>query len=195
MGRKINRKTSIILALILLSFVSFLFISGYRFTPMQAIKSNSFIKGDFNVFGEINRDWVTVYLLDTQEGIKTAAAEKNLLMWKCSAVIYFYDEIIKNDKVKTVGWESFTGKNEQITVFAVQTSDPDVKYIEAGSDSERQRKEIRLDETIIFVWDKAVSDLNAIAFNQDNIQLYKYTYNPMQLNHIDQKELRWYQSY
>ena len=194
MRRTINRKNICVLTLILAVLISFYFISGYRFTPMQAVKSSPFIKGDINVFGEINRDWVTVYLLDTQDGIKTAAVEKRLVMWRCPAVTYFYDDIIKNDKVRTVGWESLIGKNGQITVFAVETSDPDVKFIEAGPDSERQRKVIGLNETIIFVWDKAVSDLNAIAFSQDNKQLYKYTYNPMHLNIIDQKDLRWYQS-
>lgn len=192
--KKNTHKIIVILVLILLLLIPFYFISGYRFTPMQATKSSQFIKGDFKVFGEVDRDWAIVYLLETQDGIKTATAVKRGIMWRCPSVTYFYDDIIMNDKVKTVGWESLIEKNRQITVFAVQTTDPDVKFIEAGPDSERQRKDIDLNETIIFVWEKAATDLNAIAYNQDNKQLYKYEYNPEHLNFTDQTDLRWYQA-
>ena len=38
------------------------------------------------------------------------------------------------------------GYNRQITVFAVRTIDPNIKFIEAGEVSERQRKNIGLNE-------------------------------------------------
>lgn len=190
--KPLNSKRIIVAVLILLLLISAYLVCGYRFTPLQAVRASSFIKGNINVFGEVDRDWISVFLLETQDGIKTAAAEKSGILWRCPAVTYFYDDIIAGDKVRTVGWESLTGRKGQITVIAVQTTDPDVKFIEAGPDPERQRKAIGLNETVIFVWDKAVSDLNAIAFDQDNIQLYKYGYNPEHINFTDQKELRWY---
>ncbi|MEQ8156997.1 MAG: hypothetical protein ABRQ25_19340 [Clostridiaceae bacterium] len=194
MIRKLNIKIIIGLLLIPLLIILFNLVDGYRFTPIQAIKSSSFIKGDIKIFGEIDRDWVKVYLLETQDGLKTAVAEKRGLMWSCPSVTYFFDDIIKDDKVKTVGWVSIDNKkNKQITVFAVQTNDPNIKFIEAGLDSERQRKNISLNETVIFTWDKVInSNINAIAFDKDNHQVYKYGYNPEHLNFIDLKELRWY---
>lgn len=194
MERKLNRK--MITGLFLISFLIILFaiIGGYRFTPIQAIKSSSFIKGDIKIFGEVDRDWTKVYLLEAQNGLKTAVAEKRGLMWSCTSVTNFFDDIIKNDKVRTVGWASISDKNNrQITVFAVQTNDPNIKFIEAGFNSERQRKNIGLSETVIFTWDKIINNnINAIAFDKDNHQLYKYEYNPEHLNSTDSKELRWY---
>jgi hypothetical protein len=151
---KKNYKIIFIVFLIPIVFVSFLFISGYRFTAMQAVKSSLNSDKVGNVFGEVKRDWGTVYLLETESGIKTALAEKKGLLWSCNSFTYFFDDIIKNDAVKTVGWISIKYKsNKQITVFAVQNEDPDVRFIQAGSNSSIQRKPITLNETVIFSWD------------------------------------------
>lgn len=194
MERKLIHKIIISLFLILILVISFKLQGGLKFTPIKAIKSSPFIKGDIKIFGEVDRDWAKIYLLETGEGIKTAVAEKRGLIWTCPAVIYFFDDIIKNDRVKTVGWASITDKNNrQITVFAVQTNDPNVKFIEAGSSLDRQRKSITLNETVIFTWDKVIdNNLDAIALSKDNSEMYKYQYNPEHLNVTDSKELRWY---
>jgi len=119
MEKKLSRKIIIGLFLIPLLIISFYLVGGCRFTPIQAIKSSIFIKGDIKIFGEIDMDWGKVYLLKAQNGVKTAVAEKRGLMWSCPSVTYFYDDIIKDDKVKTVGWTSMDhGDNRQITVFA-----------------------------------------------------------------------------
>lgn len=191
---KLSCKIIIVLFLITLLIILFNLVGGYRFTPIQAIKSSALIKGDIKIFGEVDRDWAKIYLLEAQNGVKTAVAEKRGLMWSCSSVTYFYDDIIKDDKVKTVGWTSIADKNNrQITVFAVQTSDPNIKFIEAGFNSERQRKNISLNETVIFTWDKVINNtLNAVALDKDNHEIYKYEYNPEHLDFTDPKELRWY---
>lgn len=194
MARKLNHKITISLFLIPLLIISLNLIGGCRFTPIEAVKSSSFIKGNIKILEEVDRNWTKIYLLKTKDGIKTAAVEKKGILWSCSLVTYLFDDIIKNDKVKTVGWASISKENnKQITVFAVQTNDPDVKFIEAGPNSDRQRKNIDSNEIVIFTWDKTFnSDINAIAFNKDNLQVYKYEYNPKHLNVTDSKELRWY---
>ncbi len=53
-----------------------LFIGGYRVAAMQAVKSSLNPDKVGNVFGEVNREWGRVYLLETESGIKTALAEK-----------------------------------------------------------------------------------------------------------------------
>lgn len=192
--RKLNCKVIVGLFLVTLLIILLNLVGGRRFTPIEAIKSSSFIKGDIKIFGEIDRSWVKAYLLEAQNGVKTAVIERKGLMWSCPSVTYFYDDIIKNDKVKTVGWASIAKNRKQITVFAVQADDPNVKFIEAGPNSDRQRKSIALNETIIFTWDKLLlnNDINAIAFDEDNQQVYKYGYNPEYLNFTNLKDLRWY---
>lgn len=86
-------------------------------------------------------------------------------------------------------------KDKQITVFAVQSKDPNVRFIEAGSNSDRQRKLIDLNKTVILTWERAIrNDINAIAFNKDNIKLYKYGYNPKDVTVTRTEDLRWYQT-
>ena len=195
-----RRKLILIIALVLILtslLIYSLYIYGFRFSPFQAVKASQFIKGDIEVLGEIERDWANVYLLQTQDGIKTALSEKRGFMWRCPSTSYIYDDIIKNDKVKTVGFMGVTEKTgNEITVFAIQSCDPKVKYIDAGPDSDRQRKNIALNETVLFVWDKTVlnNEINAIAYNEDYQQIYRYEYNPENKNVQDIKELRWYAS-
>lgn len=195
MKKRLRYKLIISVILASAVYILFSFIGGYRLTSMQAVKSCPYIPENSKVFGEVKRDWATVYLLDTSKGIKTALTEKKGLLWSCPSTTYFFDDIIKNDAVKTVGWQSLTdGIDKQITVFAVQTTDPNVKIIEVGSDSNRLRKPITLNETVIFSWDKVITlnDINAIASDKDNLQLYKYEFNPKNLNVTKSGDLRWY---
>lgn len=78
-------------------------------------------------------------------------------------------------------------------MLAVQNKDPNVKFIETGSNSDRQRKTISLNETVIFTWDKVISnDINSIAFDKDNLQLYEYRFNPESPTVLRMEDLRWY---
>lgn len=174
--------------------ILFLFLDGYRFTSMQAVKSFLNDNKILNVFGEVKRDFGIVYLLETDDGIETIFVEKKWFLWNCSASTYFFDDIIKDDSVKTIGWISVTDNNKnQITVFAVNNTDPNVNFIEAGSNSDKQKKSINLNETIIFLWDKSIGghELNATAYDND-LQKYKYGYNPENLSVIRSEDLRWY---
>lgn len=183
------------LLLICTLFILFLFLGGYRFTSIQAVKSSLNDSEIIKVFGEVKRDWGTVYLLETNEGIKTVLAEKKGFLWSCPASTYFFDDVIKNDDVKTVGWVNYTSKNnKQITVFAVQTNDPNIQYIGAGSNLDKQIKPINLNETAIFIWDKSIgwNDLNAIALDNNNSQKYKYQYDPKKPSVSRSEDLRWY---
>ncbi|GIM30288.1 hypothetical protein CPJCM30710_29540 [Clostridium polyendosporum] len=100
---KRNIKVVAIVILITVTLFSYLFISGYRVTALGAIKAQFDLGQDLKVFEEVERDWATVYLLETPDGIKTALASKEGVLWRCSSITYFFDEIIKNDDIKTVG--------------------------------------------------------------------------------------------
>lgn len=194
MKKKINYLLIAGILIIATVLILNLYVNGYRFTEMQAIKVSPMISDDIKAFGQVKRDWATVYLLDTAGGLKTALVVKRGLLWHCDSVTYFFDDVIKNDKVKTVGWTSVSEKNnKQITVFAVQTTDPNVKFIEAGPKSGRERKPVKLNETTIFTWDKRsdLNDINPIALDKSNLQLHRYGF-PENKNITNTKDLRWY---
>lgn len=88
-------KTRLIIFLIPIIFISFLFLGGYRFTALQAVKSSLSTNKDIKVFGEVKRDWGIVYLLETKDGIKTALAERKGLLWNCDTSIYFLMILLK----------------------------------------------------------------------------------------------------
>ncbi|GIM30289.1 hypothetical protein CPJCM30710_29550 [Clostridium polyendosporum] len=83
--------------------------------------------------------------------------------------------------------------NKQITVISVQTTDPNVKLIEAGSGPDKQRKPIDVNETVIFSWDKVIpfNEINAVAYNKNNVKVYEYRY-PKNTTIIRTEDLRWY---
>jgi len=47
------------------------YISGYRFTGLQAAKAHFAVSKNPEYVDSVNYDWGTVFLLDTQEGPRT----------------------------------------------------------------------------------------------------------------------------
>lgn len=190
-----KKKILITAFLILLIFSLFLFRT-YKFTSLQVVESHFGKDNITKVFSEIKRDWGTAYLVETTEGIRSIFVEKRAFLWNAFAITEFSDNFIKNDLVKTVGWISVgNNKNNQLTILAVQNIDPNVSYIEAGSNLDKQRKAIGLNEIAIFTWDKIIGghELNAIALDKDNSTIYKYGNNPNDLSINQRYDLRWYQ--
>ncbi len=193
MVRKSRYKTLVYFIIVLILFMTVLFFSKSRFTPIQAIKA-SLDSSITKILGEVKRNWASIYLLDTTDGLKTAYVTKDLILWNCGGFTYFFDDVIENDAVKTVGWMSMTDKNNrQLTVFAIQSNDPNVRFIEAGPGTDRIRETIDLNKTAIFSWDMAIqwNDLVAVAFDKDSNPLYRYGY-PENVNIIKGEDLRWY---
>lgn len=170
-----------------------LYKDGYRLSGIEAVKADFTVGEDIQLFGEVKKDWGTVYLLKTPNAIKTALMFKSGLLWKCGSTTFL--NVNKDDAVKTVGWQSYSDdKGRQITLIAVDTTDPNVKFIEAGNGVQRLKKEITVGNTVVFSWDKVVpfNEINAIALNNDNMKLYEYGF-PKNTNVINTKDLKWYQ--
>ncbi|GFZ29813.1 hypothetical protein CSC2_03390 [Clostridium zeae] len=188
-------KPIILVFLIVLFTSSFIYLQGYRLSPMKAAETAPGINGNVHKFGEVKRDWGSVLLLKTPAGLKTALVMKQGLLWHYNSITYFFDDAMKNDLVKTVGWESFSSDtNKQITVLAVENNDPNVKVIKAGTGSDIQSKSISSGETVIFIWDKMIqsSNLNPVAFDKNDYPVYKYQYNPKDTSSIHLEDLKWY---
>lgn len=153
----------------------FLFLSGYRFSGLEAAKAHFAVGKDAEPFGEVDMGWGKVYLLDTSDGPRTVGCYRTGILWRCPVGVEFYND--STDAVQNVGWMSWTNKGEeQITVLAVRTTDPRVAYIEAGEPSERIRKNISIDIAVIFNWSKAMFGwaLEPVALDSEGHILYEY---------------------
>ncbi len=70
MVRKLRYKTLVYFIIILILLMTVLFFSKSWFTPIQAIKA-SLDSSITKILGEVKRDWASIYLLDTTNGLKT----------------------------------------------------------------------------------------------------------------------------
>ncbi len=156
-------------------FILILYVSGYRFSGLEAAKAHLVVGKDAEPFGEVDMGWGKVYLLNTADGPLTVGCYRTGILWRCPVSISFYDN--STDAVQNVGWMNWAnGENEQITVLAVRATDPRVTYIEAGEPLERVRKNISTDTTVIFNWSKAMFGwaLEPVALDSEGHILYEY---------------------
>lgn len=99
----------------------------------------------------------------------------------------------KKDNIRTIGWMNYSNNREAITILAVKSYDDEITYIEAGTDIDREKKEIRKDETVVFLWEKPfyIDNINPVALSRDNKPCYRYGY-PEDTNIFRAEELKWY---
>ena len=90
--------------------------------------------------GDVDFGWSHIYVFNTDNGPRTVISIKSLFLWRAPAAVHFQSS---TDEIKTVGWMSYFDKKGQATVFAVETSNPTIAFIEAGPPNERIRKGLR----------------------------------------------------
>ncbi|MHB1127082.1 MAG: hypothetical protein ACYC2T_09015 [Bacillota bacterium] len=184
-----------LVVVIILSFSGYMVFSylssGYSLTPIAAAKSNSAVGKDAVPFGEIDFVWCKVILFNTANGSRTVEVDRYGLLWHAPGVTEINNS---TDIIRTVGWMSLAGKQGQVMVFAVESSDPNVAYIEVGPSNERIRKEIKMVTPVIFSWKKVIqfNDLKPVALSKEGNPLYEYKY-PENKNPINAPDdLKWY---
>lgn len=173
---------------ILLVICSVLYLSGYRFTSLDAARAHLDVGKNSVPFEDVDFGWGKIYLFKTPKGPQTTIAIKNKFLWKASTSVY--DDQSSQDMINTVGWMSYHDKRGQATIFAVETLDPNIAYVEVGPSNERFKKEITVNIPIIYSWNKAfqLTELRPLAFSKDGTLLYEYRYP----ENIRGEGLKWY---
>lgn len=187
MKRTIIVIVSIIIALVLL------YLGGYRFTAESAVKAHSFLEKDSILVQEVPLEDRSIYIYEFEDNYRTIIPEKSLLLWRAPYSSSTKNVNDKNDRVRTIGWASYTFDEEQGTVMVIKVMDDNVAYIEAGPDQNRERKLVQKDQLVIFSWDNAlfVHEILPIAYSEDGTELYRYGY-PEGTTYLDDSEIRWH---
>lgn len=177
---------------ILFVIVLFFFISGYRFTALNAAKSNPLLSKDAKLMEKHNIGSSDIFLFksDKKQLYQTVLSEKSKVFFRSSALTYIP---YSSDPLQTVGGMSVTNKSNAFTFVSIKSNDGKVAYLEAGKGPNLVRKEIRKGERVsfIFQFSKQIDNLNLTAFDQDGNKLYYYGY-PKDTNIFKTEDLKWH---
>ena len=180
--------------IVFLIFVLYLYFSGYRFTPRQAANAHSFLESDAQIISDVDVGWGHAYIYKVSDYYLTVMATKRGFLWRAPGSTHTRDIKDNNDKIKTIGWMSFTNNKHQIaTILVIENKDENVVSIEAGKETQRNKKSIGAGELLTFVWDEVLfsHDINPVALSKDNRELYRYGH-PLGKTTFSYKELKWY---
>lgn len=164
--KKMSKYTVLIAIIIII-----LFGLGYRFTGLQAAKNHYGVGKDAELLGQVKYDWGNVYLFKTDKGPQTIISKRFGLLWRAKVGFHMNNS---NDAISVVGW----GNDINCTVYAVQVTDNNVKYIEIGPEDNRIRKYVDKGNLIIFSWDKSIpwNDFNGKAYSTNGEVIYELRY-------------------
>lgn len=188
------KKKAFYILIVFLVLVLSLYFTGYRFTPKQAANAHSFLEKDAQIISEVDVDWGYTYIYKVPDSYVTVMAIKKGLLWRSPVSSYIKEVNVKNDKIRTIGWMSYTNsEREKTTVLVIENKDEDVFSIESGKETQRNKKNIENGELVTFVWDEAlfIHDINPVALSKDDIELYRYGY-PLGTTTFIDKDLKWH---
>jgi hypothetical protein len=180
--------------IVFLVIVLYLYFNGYRFTSRQAANAHSFLERDAQAISEVDVGWGYAYIYKVPDYYFTVMATKRGFLWRAPVSSYIKDINVKNDKIRTIGWMSYTNsEKEKATILVIENKDENVVSIEAGKETQRNKKNIENGELVTFVWDEALfsHDINPVALSKDNRELYRYGY-PLETTTFRDKDLKWY---
>ena len=193
--RKLNKKLSIVIIILIVSLVSFLGTFGMRVTPLGALKANPFTKDIIEVLADIDVQGGKAYIVDTPDAFRTAYVEDKGLFWVSKWSLFTEKEQVKNDKIKMIGTMSYSkSAQQQIQVLGIWNEDPSVKVIQiTREDGMIYTQPAPINELILFQWDQ-VDNLNSIsilALDKKGNPIYYYGY-PEGTNIFRDSELKWH---
>ncbi|MCY6485409.1 hypothetical protein OW763_13820 [Clostridium aestuarii] len=182
---KKNKILIINLVLLFILISVYLYTMGYRLTEVEAAKVHLGVGKNAQLFEQVNYKWGTVCLFNTPKGPRTAIAEKYMFLWKTRVAFHMTNS---QDLIKTVGWAN----NEKCTVYAVESTDDNLAYIEMGSGSDRIKIYSEENEPMIFQWSKPIrwNDFNGIAYSKNGEAIYEFRY--PKGNVLNISEIRWF---
>lgn len=123
---KINKKLIINLVFLVILISVYLYMADYRLNGIEASKAHFGVGEDAQLFEKVNYKWGAVHLFKTPKGPCTAISKRLGFLWRTKTAFHMEDN---QDLVSTVGWAN----NEKCTVYAVESSDNNLAYIEMGT--------------------------------------------------------------
>jgi hypothetical protein len=186
-----GRSGRVVVGILLLIGVVY-FVSGYRFSAIQAAAAHSAVTAPSTMVEQADTGWGRLYVFLTPQGYRTVSCSRSILLWRCPAAVTVSHAAA--DAVRTIGWTSWTdAPGQQVTFIAVESRDPNVAYIEAGPPESRTRKPITVGTHVVFQWPKAMflHEIAPIALSAEGKTLYEYrTPNKAHISMPD--DLKWY---
>ncbi|GAA0433594.1 hypothetical protein GCM10008983_07760 [Lentibacillus halophilus] len=178
---------------IIAALVFFFFISGYRFTALNAAKANSEVTKDYQLVDQYKMDSSAVFLFksDSDEMYRTVLSDTSGLLHRSNSSTYIP---YRNESLVTVGGMSVSDDDQDpFTFLSVKSNDAHIDYIIAGSGTNRVRKEIKKGERIFFLFpfSKQIDKLNARAFSDKGKKIYYYGY-PKNTSAFIDDDLKWH---
>lgn len=176
-----------------ITVILFMFISGFRFTALNAATSNTFISNDYTLLEEYDAGSATIFLFksDKEQLYRTVVSKKYGLLYRSNVSTFIP---YRTDSLQTIGGISYKNNKKEFTILVIESSVEEVTYIEAGLDYNLERKQISKGERIYFLFpfSKQINFLYPIAFNKEGEKLYYYGY-PENSNFINiNEDLRWH---
>lgn len=178
---------------ILLVLIVFYFISGYRFTALNAAESNSSLMEGSKLIDRFEQDAFTLFIFENEENqiYQTVLAEKKGIFYDSQISSYYP---YYNDPIKLVGGMSVGTENIEFSFISAVSRDEEIAYIEAGIEPDIERKEVSVDERVYFYLDEMVqiTSLNPVAYNEQGEALYYFGY-PEGENNLKIEDFRWHE--
>ncbi|HDK27316.1 MAG TPA: hypothetical protein ENG48_09585 [Candidatus Atribacteria bacterium] len=186
-------KKRLFFIIVIVMIIVFFLMSGHRLTPDGAAKAHAFLEKNAKIVKEIEIGWGRAYIYKINYYYRTVLVVKNGFLWRSPVSMTTENSADKKDNIRTIGWMNYSNNREAITILAVKSYDDEIAYIEAGTDIDREKKEIRKDETVVFLWEKPfyIDNINPIALSRNNKLCYRYGY-PEDTNIFRAEELKWH---
>ena len=177
---------------LLIAVLLICFINGYRFTAIGAAKSHSFLPKDAELVEQFDTGSSVLFLFksDEEEVYYTVLTEKSGVFYRGNSSTHIP---YSTDKIQTVGGMSFTSADDEASLLSVISYDDEIAYIEAGTETDVERKEINKGERIsfLFPYSEQLDFLYPRALNKEGEILYYYGY-PKNTNVTYSGDLKWY---
>jgi hypothetical protein len=171
-----RKKFLVLTTIFVIILAAVLFYNGYRLTPLDAAKANPYVEENSVPLEEVNLGWGKVYLFSIGKEFRTVMVLRDGFLWRAPYSAYFNQT--SSDKINIVGSMNYYNKKDQVTVLFVETSDPNIAFVEIGPSNDRINKEIKVGTPIIFSWNRVIqtNELKPIALSKEGIPLYEYRY-------------------
>ncbi len=179
---------------VLVIMVALIFLSGYRFTALSAANNHAFLSSDAELIDQykIGSSGIFIFKSEEENEYRTVMTEKSGLLFSGNQSTFIP---YNSDELQLVGAASFINDKDEASFISFKSNDDKVAYIEAGVEPHIERKEIKKEERVsfLFPFSEQINFLYPTAFDKDGNELYYFGF-PKDSNMHNQDDLRWHKT-